>query len=250
MISSRVKHDNESGFGHGIILDRIESPPELQQYREDILHQPLLQEQEQPPQQPQQQPQQQQKQQPSQQQQAHQSSPVVELGENQEIPQQQTHSNTEEVKLPSTVENMLLQNDAYGGTQDSQGTEQKRFQNFVDAIRHEMSVANVSSLKGYHLLFFPVCSGAHFFLIVINNKSKKVEILDNLDLPEGIPFENKYEQNPEKTFEAWLQFCELEGHPLKKTQIKQYELTLPPMPWKNRINKVDRGVYAMSDMET
>ncbi|KNA03624.1 hypothetical protein SOVF_207360 [Spinacia oleracea] len=81
---------------------------------------------------------------------------------------------------------MLLQNDAYDGTQDSRATEEKRFQNFVDAIKHEMSVASVSSLKGYHLLFFPVCYGAHFFLIVINNKSRKVEILDNLDLPEGI----------------------------------------------------------------
>ncbi|XP_056686376.1 uncharacterized protein [Spinacia oleracea] len=146
--------------------------------------------------------------------------------------------------------NMLLQNDAYGGTQDSQGTEQKRFQNFVDSIKHEMSVANVSSLNGYHLLFFPVCSGAHFFLIVINNKTKKVEILDNLDLPEGIPFENKYEQNPQNTFETWLKFCELEGYPLKNTQIKQYEITLPSMPWKNRENKVECGVYAMRHMET
>ncbi|KNA24852.1 hypothetical protein SOVF_011900, partial [Spinacia oleracea] len=131
MISRRVKHDNESGSGHGIILDRIESPPELQQYREDILHQPLLQQQ--PPQQqpppppPQQQkpppppPAQQQRhlqQQPQQQQQqqqrplprflndgAHQSSPVAELDEDQEIPQQQAHSNTnEEVKIPSTFE--------------------------------------------------------------------------------------------------------------------------------------------------
>lgn len=60
------------------------------------------------------------------------------------------------------MKNMLLQNDAYGGTQDSQGTEQKRFQNFVDSIKHEMSVANVSSLKGYHLVkmffFFAKCS--------------------------------------------------------------------------------------------
>ncbi|KNA04429.1 hypothetical protein SOVF_199940 [Spinacia oleracea] len=78
MISSRVKHDNESGFGHGIILDRIESPPELEQYKRDILHQPLLEEQEQPPPPPPQeqeappppplQQQQQQKQQPQQQQ--------------------------------------------------------------------------------------------------------------------------------------------------------------------------------------
>lgn len=51
-------------------------------------------------------------------------------------------------------------------------------------------------------------------------------------------------------FEAWLKFCELEGYPLKNTQIKQYEITLPSMTWKNRENKVDCGVYAMRHMET
>ncbi|KNA20687.1 hypothetical protein SOVF_050180, partial [Spinacia oleracea] len=98
-------------------------------------------------------------------------------------------------------------------------------------------------------LFFPVWSGDHFYLIVINQKAKKVEIIDNLSLPEGITYDDKYKTFAERTFEAWTIFCEQEGHPLRKAQISAYEIVLLEMPWKNRTNKTDCGVYAMRHME-
>ncbi|XP_056695724.1 protein FAR1-RELATED SEQUENCE 5-like [Spinacia oleracea] len=55
--------------------------------------------------------------------------------------------------------NMLCQNDPYGGSQDSQATEEKRLENFIASARHEYVTAGVKSLKGFHLLFFPVWSG-------------------------------------------------------------------------------------------
>lgn len=51
-------------------------------------------------------------------------------------------------------------------------------------------------------------------------------------------------------FEAWTIFSEQEGHPLRKAQISAYEIVLLEMPWKNRTNKTDCGVYAMRHMET
>ncbi|XP_056698038.1 uncharacterized protein [Spinacia oleracea] len=146
--------------------------------------------------------------------------------------------------------NMLCQNEPYGGSQDSQATEGKRLENFILSVRHEYVTAGVKSLKGFHLLFFPVWSGDHFYLIVINQKAKKVEIIDNLSLPEGITYDDKYKTFAERTFEAWTIFCEQEGHPLRKAQISAYEIVLLEMPWKNRTNKTDCGVYAMRHMET
>ncbi|XP_056685405.1 uncharacterized protein [Spinacia oleracea] len=128
MISSRVRNDNATGFGHGLILDRIQGPPELQLYREEmellkqqkaLSEQPpplLLQHPQQQQQQHDEQPSQQPLQQPQQQHQhqepnwstndvprEHQGAPVTQLGDDKDLPEQQADP-SEKAKVPSTIE--------------------------------------------------------------------------------------------------------------------------------------------------
>nr|GMD89966.1 uncharacterized protein LOC109158392 [Ipomoea batatas] len=81
------------------------------------------------------------------------------------------------------------------------------------------------------LIFFPVLRHGHYFLICINVKASKLEIIDNKSLIRGVTMKDKYGD------------C---------TTLLVDELTeeVVDMSWKESENYIDCGLFVMRHMET
>ncbi|KAL2894127.1 Fs(2)Ket: Importin subunit beta, partial [Bienertia sinuspersici] len=80
-------------------------------------------------------------------------------------------------------------------------------------------------------LFFTVYVYHHFYVLVINTKSKSIEIIDNRPLPENVEFSSNYHDWPEQI------------------KMNKYSLKLLTMPWRTDDNNIDCGVYIMRHMK-
>uniref|UniRef100_A0A803LBU8 Ubiquitin-like protease family profile domain-containing protein n=1 Tax=Chenopodium quinoa TaxID=63459 RepID=A0A803LBU8_CHEQI len=150
--------------------------------------------------------------------------------------------------FPNAAINLLCVNDAY--VDDSQeATYGIKYVKFEETIRYWLIDCNIESVKGYQLLFFPVYAHDHFYVMVINTKSKAVEILDNRPLVEGVPFSEKYHDYPEKLRHAFSMYLKQHGMKLWE-KVLNYEIKLVDMPWRTLDNNVDCGIYTMRHMET
>uniref|UniRef100_A0A803N3I1 Ubiquitin-like protease family profile domain-containing protein n=1 Tax=Chenopodium quinoa TaxID=63459 RepID=A0A803N3I1_CHEQI len=150
--------------------------------------------------------------------------------------------------FPNAAINLLCVSDAY--VDDSQEAKYGiKYVKFEETIRYWLIDCNIESVKGYQLLFFPVYAHDHFYVMVINTKSKAVEILDNRPLVEGVPFSEKYHDYPEKLRHAFSMYLKQHGMKLWE-KVLNYEIKLVDMPWRTLDNNVDCGIYAMRHMET
>uniref|UniRef100_A0A803N2J1 Ubiquitin-like protease family profile domain-containing protein n=1 Tax=Chenopodium quinoa TaxID=63459 RepID=A0A803N2J1_CHEQI len=124
-----------------------------------------------------------------------------------------------------------------------------RLDKFIESIEFWLIDCKMESVQGYQLFFFPVYAHDHFYVMVINTKSKCVEILDNRPLVQGVTFEEKYHDFPEKLRDAFAMY-------LNKYEIKIGEkmptctVKLVEMPWRTLSNSIDCGIYTMRHMET
>uniref|UniRef100_A0A803KY96 Ubiquitin-like protease family profile domain-containing protein n=1 Tax=Chenopodium quinoa TaxID=63459 RepID=A0A803KY96_CHEQI len=150
--------------------------------------------------------------------------------------------------FPNATINLLCVSDAY--VDDSQeATYGIKYVKFEETIRYWLIDCNIESVKGYQLLFFPVYAHDHFYVMVLNTKSKAVEILDNRPLVEGVPFSEKYHDYPEKLRHAFSMYLKQHGMKLWE-KVLNYEIKLVDMSWRTLDNNVDCGIYAMRHMET
>uniref|UniRef100_A0A803LS62 Ubiquitin-like protease family profile domain-containing protein n=1 Tax=Chenopodium quinoa TaxID=63459 RepID=A0A803LS62_CHEQI len=97
--------------------------------------------------------------------------------------------------------------------------------------------------------FFPVYVSVHFYVVVINTRTKTVDILDNRPLADGIPMENKYFDYPEKLRDALGLYLQSKDIKIGEN-MSNYPVKLVQMPWRTEKNNIDCGVYAMRHMET
>uniref|UniRef100_A0A803L9F3 Ubiquitin-like protease family profile domain-containing protein n=1 Tax=Chenopodium quinoa TaxID=63459 RepID=A0A803L9F3_CHEQI len=114
--------------------------------------------------------------------------------------------------------------------------------NFVDDKKRIFFANNA-------FFFFPVYVSVHFYVVVINTRTKTVDILDNRPLADGIPMENKYFDYPEKLRNALGLYLQSKDIKIGEN-MSNYPVKLVQMPWRTEKNNIDCGVYAMRHMET
>nr|GMC68137.1 uncharacterized protein LOC109158392 [Ipomoea batatas] len=82
------------------------------------------------------------------------------------------------------------------------------------------------------LIFFPVLRHGHYFLICINIKASKVEIIDNKALVPGVTKKDKY------------------GDYTNLLKVDELTEEVVDMNWKETENYIDCGLFVMRHMET
>ncbi|KAL3622606.1 hypothetical protein CASFOL_034017 [Castilleja foliolosa] len=128
-------------------------------------------------------------------------------------------------------------------------TKEQGDQQFYDNLKSEIDPANGVDFEKIELFFFPIIQSDHFYVICINMKWKRVEIIDNSDALDNDPIEAKYQHVPATLVELFLKFLVSNG--LKhKAAWKKINYIRLAMPWRDDTNKVDCGVFAMRHMET
>nr|GLL27242.1 uncharacterized protein LOC109158994 [Ipomoea trifida] len=68
----------------------------------------------------------------------------------------------------------------------------KKKQNFYERMTYEIERLQNLDIKDADLIFFPVLRHGHYFLICINVKASKLEIIDNKSLVRGVTMKDKY----------------------------------------------------------
>nr|GMC66476.1 uncharacterized protein LOC109158392 [Ipomoea batatas] len=114
---------------------------------------------------------------------------------------------------------------------DEMSTNGKKKQNFYEHMTYEIECLQNLDIIDVDLIFFPVLRHGYYFLICINIKASKVEIIDNKALVPGVTKKDKYGD------------C---------TNLLVDELTeeVVDMNWKETDNYIDCGLFVMRHMET
>ncbi|KAL3617425.1 hypothetical protein CASFOL_037746 [Castilleja foliolosa] len=129
-------------------------------------------------------------------------------------------------------------------------TKDKGEQQFSDNLKSEIDPANVVDLEKIDLFFFPIIQSDHFYVICMNMKWKRVEIIDNSDALDKHPIEAKYQHVPATLVDSFLKFLVSNGLKHKAAAWKNINYIRLAMPWRDDTNKFDCGVFVMRHMET
>ncbi|KAH6798821.1 Rhodanese/Cell cycle control phosphatase superfamily protein [Perilla frutescens var. frutescens] len=131
---------------------------------------------------------------------------------------------------------------------------EKRISEFSDRLIAEIKVVQGLQLAGIDMFFFPIYHAQHFYLLCIDVKNCKGDIIDNSI---GFGGENNdqtlvYGDTPVCLLRYFIQFLKKNGEENKATTIvkKMKPMQKLQMPWQNDTNKVDCGIYVMRHMET
>nr|GMD78415.1 uncharacterized protein LOC109158392 [Ipomoea batatas] len=99
------------------------------------------------------------------------------------------------------------------------------------------------------LIFFPVLPHGHYFLICINVKASKLEIIDNKSLVRGVTMKDKYGDCTTLLVTALKEYLAL-GSSALFWKVDELTEEVVDMSWKESENYIDCGLFVMRHMET
>nr|GMC89115.1 uncharacterized protein LOC109158392 [Ipomoea batatas] len=99
------------------------------------------------------------------------------------------------------------------------------------------------------LIFFPVLRHGHYFLICINVKASKLEIIDNKSLVSGVTMKDKYGDCTTLLVTALKEYLAL-GSSALFWKVDELTEEVVDMSWKESENYIDCGFFVMRHMET
>nr|GMD78402.1 uncharacterized protein LOC109158392 [Ipomoea batatas] len=98
-------------------------------------------------------------------------------------------------------------------------------------------------------IFFPVLRHGHYFLICINVKASKLEIIDNKSLVSGVTMKDKYGDCTTLLVTALKEYLAL-GSSALFWKVDELTEEVVDMSWKESENYIDCGLFVMRHMET
>nr|GMC80343.1 uncharacterized protein LOC109191246 [Ipomoea batatas] len=99
------------------------------------------------------------------------------------------------------------------------------------------------------LIFFPVLRHGYYFLICINVKASKLEIIDNKSLVHGVTMKDKYGDCTTLLVIALKEYLAL-GSSALFWKVDELTEEVVDMSWKESENYIDCGLFVMRHMET
>nr|GMC95912.1 uncharacterized protein LOC109158392 [Ipomoea batatas] len=99
------------------------------------------------------------------------------------------------------------------------------------------------------LIFFPVLRHGHYFLICINVKASKLEIIDNKSLVCGVTMKDKYGDCTTLLVTSLKEYLAL-GSSALFWKVDELTEEVVDMSWKESENYIDCGLFVMRHMET
>lgn len=98
-------------------------------------------------------------------------------------------------------------------------------------------------------VFFPIYANAHYYLLVMNLRNRKMEIIDNRYNRTRTPTRSKYGNMPEAMLLIFQRLMD-ELYPASHDIVHALETTIIAMPWRDSNNSNDCALYCMKHMET
>nr|GMD22567.1 uncharacterized protein LOC109158392 [Ipomoea batatas] len=128
-------------------------------------------------------------------------------------------------------------------------TTKKKKQNFYERMTYEIERLQNLDINDADLIFFPVLRHGHYFLICINVKASKLEIIDNKSLVSGVTMKDKYGDCTTLLVTALKEYLAL-GSSALFWKVDELTEEVVDMSWKELENYIDCGLFVMRHMET
>ncbi|GJS10477.1 RNA-directed DNA polymerase, eukaryota [Tanacetum coccineum] len=126
-----------------------------------------------------------------------------------------------------------------------------RFYKFEECIRlcDYDTKRMLNSDKMFHLVFFPVCTLDHFFLICFHMKSGKVVIIDNSTVEDDLTTRQRYLKLPQELISVFDEYISKNSPGRLASIFRNVEPERLKMKWRTCENELDNGVFLMSHMD-
>nr|GMC79778.1 uncharacterized protein LOC109158392 [Ipomoea batatas] len=121
--------------------------------------------------------------------------------------------------------------------------------NFYERMTYEIERLQNLDINDADLIFFPVLRHGHYFLICINVKASKLEIIDNKSLVSGVTMKDKYGDCTTLLVTALKEYLAL-GSSALFWKVDELTEEVVDMSWKESENYIDCGLFVMRHMET
>nr|GLL42171.1 uncharacterized protein LOC109158392 [Ipomoea trifida] len=121
--------------------------------------------------------------------------------------------------------------------------------NFYERMTYEIDRLENLDINDADLIFFPVLRHGHYFLICINIKASKLEIIDNKSLVSGVTMKDKYGDCTTLLVTALKEYLAL-GSSALFWKVDELTEEVVDMSWKESENYIDCGLFVMRHMET
>nr|GMD88160.1 uncharacterized protein LOC109158392 [Ipomoea batatas] len=121
---------------------------------------------------------------------------------------------------------------------------EKKKQNFFERMTYEIERLQNLEITDADLIFFPVLRHGHYFLICINIKASKVEIIDNRSLVRGVTMKDKYGDCTTLLVTALKEYLAL-GSSALFWKVDELTEEVVDMNWKESENYIDCGLFVM-----
>ncbi|KAJ0427595.1 putative Ulp1 protease family catalytic domain, papain-like cysteine peptidase superfamily [Helianthus annuus] len=98
----------------------------------------------------------------------------------------------------------------------------------------------------FEMVFIPMLTGRHYYLLFFNLKTKDVYIIDNVEGAAGL---ERYHGNVEKMISTFCRYLR-PMHPRIAAQLRNTQPIRLELPWQTLYNGIDCGIFLMRHMET
>nr|GME18955.1 ulp1 protease family, C-terminal catalytic domain-containing protein [Ipomoea batatas] len=119
---------------------------------------------------------------------------------------------------------------------------------FSKALGADFALGPYRTWGDVHLLFFPILQLNHFYLLCVDFKIGRLEIIDNSASTK--PTRLKYGDTPENLKLLLTEYFTSVGEKFKSIICENLKCKRLPMKWRDTGNEVDCGVYLTRHMES
>ncbi|PWA65859.1 hypothetical protein CTI12_AA302760 [Artemisia annua] len=125
----------------------------------------------------------------------------------------------------------------------------KASERFSENMKTVLERSEYRSLVGVDMVFFPIISGRHFFLVVMNMKDNEVQIFDNIYAATVDEVKERYGHFPNLLVHMFEDYMLHENNP-NHGNMRESPRMMMETKCRTRNNFVDCGVFVMRHMET
>ncbi|MFS8010637.1 putative Ulp1 protease family catalytic domain, papain-like cysteine peptidase superfamily [Helianthus anomalus] len=120
-----------------------------------------------------------------------------------------------------------------------------RIAEFTTYMNVVLAGTEAKMFKGFQMVYIPILTGEHYYLLFLNLKTKEISIIDNI---EGVAGLERYHRNVEKMISTFCRYLS-QIHPKIASRLRNTEPVRLVFPWQTRYNGIDCGIFLMRHME-
>ncbi|XP_021990989.2 uncharacterized protein LOC110887726 [Helianthus annuus] len=126
-------------------------------------------------------------------------------------------------------------------------SEDGRLAEFTNNMNVVLDSTEPKVFKGnFEMVFIPMLTGQHYYLLFFNLRTRDVFIIDNIEGAAGL---ERYQGNVEKMISTFCRYLR-PMHPKIAAQLRNTQPVRLELPWQTLYNGIDCGIFLMRHMET